>query len=97
MRDNTQHIMSICSQLARSGLQPTVALIKAKSAIPLPMPQIIHALKVWRSNPDAPQEECIATETSHKTQEQRLVELELRVAVLEKALSQLTKLTVTQE
>ncbi|WP_077337892.1 hypothetical protein [Pseudocolwellia agarivorans] len=57
---NFEKIIIIANQLANEGKKPSVALIKSKVAGPLPLPQIISALRSWQHEP----ENCVLFETS---------------------------------
>ena len=49
---NFERITIIANQLANAGKKPTIALIKAKLPNPVPLPQIIGALKSWHHEPE---------------------------------------------
>jgi len=49
---NFETVTIIANQLANNGKKPTVALIKAKLATPVPLPQIISTLKSWQHEPE---------------------------------------------
>jgi len=57
---NFEIITIIANQLANAGKKPTVALIKAKLPSPIPLPQMISALKNWQHEP----ENCILPENN---------------------------------
>ncbi|WP_076418736.1 hypothetical protein [Colwellia sp. UCD-KL20] len=57
---NFEKIIIIANQLANEGKKPSVALIKSKVEDPLPLPQIISALRSWQHEP----ENCVLFETS---------------------------------
>lgn len=60
-----QHIFAVANQLAREGKKPTVALVKTRLANPVPMRELLEALKVWRFSPD------IAAETKNEAGEEQ--------------------------
>ena len=49
---NVEKITILANQLANEGKKPSVALIKAKLKSPVPLPQIISALKSWEHDPE---------------------------------------------
>lgn len=53
-----ERITIIANQLANAGKKPTVALIKAKLSSPVPLPQMISALRSWHHEP----ENCVLRE-----------------------------------
>ncbi|MCE0493065.1 hypothetical protein [Vibrio salinus] len=46
----SKEIETILNQLDGEGKEPTTALIKARLAMPVPIPAIIAALKSWKSS-----------------------------------------------
>lgn len=52
MNANQEQILVIANQLANAGKTPSVALIKAKLAHAIPLPEIISTLKSWQHDPE---------------------------------------------
>ena len=78
MSNNNAYILTLCNQLAEQGKTPSVALIRHQADRPLPIPEVIQALKKWKENPDSMPEPLNKQEES-----QSATSLEQRVAVLE--------------
>ncbi len=47
-----QDIFAVARQLTREGKKPTVALVKSRLSKPVPMRELLEALKVWRHSPE---------------------------------------------
>ncbi|PSW01682.1 hypothetical protein [Photobacterium lipolyticum] len=88
MSDITQALEQVITSLIAEGKEPSVALIKARLADPLPMPVIIRALQAWKKNAKVPNiqktEPTLNTEARIKQLEQQVAELTIRLARLEK-------------
>ncbi|WP_375751116.1 hypothetical protein [Vibrio sp. HN007] len=76
----SSEIEKVLEELATQGKQPSVALVKARLSIPVPMPAIIAAIKSWKKSNRVPKIEVAAT--VEKTAEQRIEELEDQVRQL---------------
>jgi len=48
---HTDEILIIANQLANVGKKPSIALIKAKLSVQVPLPIIINTLKTWTHDP----------------------------------------------
>ena len=57
-------IFTIANKLANQGKKPTVALVKTKLTQPLPLPQLIQAVKVWQHDPEFTELHQPITETA---------------------------------
>lgn len=90
--DIYQHLISNCQDIANSGDTPTLALLRARKTVPASTPQLIKALKLWKSN--GPIEATISTDNEPKetTEQAKLVALERRVEMLEETVKGLTAL-----
>ncbi|OAN14014.1 hypothetical protein A3K86_12440 [Photobacterium jeanii] len=86
MSDISQDLEQAISSLVAEGKEPSVALIKARLASPLPMPVIIKALQSWKKNAKVPK---IEKTTPTLTSEQRIEQLEQQVAALTARINQL--------
>lgn len=86
MSDISQDLEQTISSLVAEGKEPSVALIKARLASPLPMPVIIKALQSWKKNAKVPK---IEKTTPTLTSEQRIEQLEQQVAALTARINQL--------
>lgn len=60
-----QDIFAVAKQLTREGKKPTVALVKSRLTQPVPMRELLEALKVWRHSPET------VTETENDTKNQQ--------------------------
>jgi hypothetical protein len=50
MNADMQAVLTICAELEKSNKKPSVGMIKAKSAISLPIPLIIKSLSYWKEH-----------------------------------------------
>jgi hypothetical protein len=80
------YIISLCFDLAEQGKTPSVGLIRSYSKQPLAIPTVIKGLQHWQSNPDSrpkPSHQLNKINgISKQTLEQRVTELEEKVALL---------------
>ncbi|MDX1304026.1 hypothetical protein [Photobacterium sp.] len=87
MSDITQALEQVITSLIAEGKEPSVALIKARLADPLPIPVIIKALQAWKKNAKVPNIQktapTLTTEARIKQLEQQVAELTTRLARLE--------------
>ncbi|MCE2569995.1 hypothetical protein [Motilimonas eburnea] len=58
-----EEAIRVAQQLAKSGKNPSVALVKGKLPKGYPLPKIIAALKVWQEHPEL---EPATASTQHK-------------------------------
>ncbi|RXJ72519.1 hypothetical protein CS022_15135 [Veronia nyctiphanis] len=84
--DFTQSLEEAISSLVAEGKQPSVALVKSRLGVAVPMPLIITALQRWKKNGVVPKVEKVASE---KSDSQRISELESKVYALEKQIAEL--------
>ncbi|MFT2091622.1 hypothetical protein [Paraglaciecola sp. 2405UD69-4] len=49
---NIDYIMNLCHEIHHKGKTPSVALIRSSAARPLPIPEVIQAIKHWKANPE---------------------------------------------
>ncbi|WP_105903032.1 hypothetical protein [Vibrio gangliei] len=77
----TEELQRVLSTLQAEGKEPTVALVKARLSIPVPMPAIITTIKSWKASHRVPNVEVAAQETL-RSAEERIVELEKQVQAL---------------
>ncbi|MGF1726044.1 hypothetical protein [Photobacterium nomapromontoriensis] len=77
--DITQVLTQVIDSLIAEGKEPSVALIKARLAEPLPMPLIIKALQSWKTSARVPKIEKCTPQTGA---EERIIALEQQVAEL---------------
>lgn len=93
--NNLQLIVSLCQSLTKSGVTPTVALIKKHANTPLPLPEIISVLRNWKLDPNqypnTDAELTNAVEPDLKTPEKIIRTLETRVDKLEQQMATLLK------
>ena len=90
-KDITQELQSILEQLHQQGKEPSVALVKSRLSIPVPMPAIITNIKMWKSNRQVPKVEVnAATSAMDKMAqlEQQVVLLTQRIDALEAKLEE---------
>ena len=76
---STNEIQTICQQLFDAGKTPSVALVKAKLTTPVPLPEVISAVKAFKSGmpevapiPPAPTADARITKLEHLVQQQRV-------------------------
>ncbi|MBV1843085.1 hypothetical protein [Photobacterium ganghwense] len=84
----TQTLTNVIDSLIQEGKEPSVALIKARLADPLPMPLIIKALQSWKTSARVPKIEKLAAPQSADA---RISQLEQQVAELTARLEELEK------
>ena len=53
MNQDLQQVVNTCIMLHQAGKKPSVGMIKAKLAVPLPIPVIIRGLSYWKENKDS--------------------------------------------
>jgi uncharacterized protein YlxW (UPF0749 family) len=90
-KDITQELQSILEQLHQQGKEPSVALVKSRLSIPVPMPAIITTIKMWKSNRQVPKVEVnAATSAMDKVAqlEQQVILLTQRIDALEAKLEE---------
>ena len=79
-----QHLIQVCQQISNSGKTPSMALLRAKKAVPASMPQMVAALKTWQSVPEV-------NETSASLEEQPVMSSDAdRISSLERQTMDLT-------
>ena len=95
--NNLQLIISLCNSLTKSGVTPTVALIKKHANRPLPLPEIISVLKKWKLDPSEfehiakePQQDLTTSELN--TTDDAVKALEARIDKLEQQMAKLLQL-----
>ncbi|WP_194089696.1 hypothetical protein [Vibrio hibernica] len=101
---NTQNVTAelhkVLSELNAEGKEPSVALVKARLSVSVPIPAIISTIKSWKASNRAPKIEIAAQknasnndprvqslETQMQTFIQRIEQLELRINQLEQKLT----------
>ncbi|GAA0856882.1 hypothetical protein [Aliiglaciecola litoralis] len=95
MPNNQNYIVSLCEKLQASQQQPTVAMIRKSANRSLPLPEVIDVLKRWKRDPQqftaelAQQPESVVADISPQ---QRVTDLEARVASLESQVQRLNKI-----
>lgn len=93
---NLQFIVSLCESLTKSGVTPTVGLIKKHANRPLPLPEIIAVLRNWKLDPDqyknieGESDETVNADTN--TASKTIQTLEARITILEQQMATLLKL-----
>lgn len=97
----TQAALEIICQLHSENKAVSVAAVKNRSLLPLPLPAITKAVSAFKENPDvyikawqqnnqqAPVVEHEINQTAEISLEQRVVQLEQQVVQLQQALEQL--------
>lgn len=81
--DVTQELHRVLSAITEEGKEPSVALVKSRLSIPVPMPAIIILLKSWKSSHKVPKVEVASTENTLSAEE--------RIAQLEKLVNDLSQ------
>ena len=86
-QDVTEELKQIMDTLHQQGIQPTVALVKARLSSPVPMPALITAIKSWKSGNKVPKIEVAKQEDSEQDRinqlEQQVKALTARIETLE--------------
>jgi hypothetical protein len=81
---NIDYVINLCHDINLKGKNPSVALIRSSASMPLPIPDVIKAIKHWKANPEY-------RPTSQKAEIQKKTpppqKLEQRVTQLEKQLA----------
>ena len=88
--DVTQELHRVLSAITEEGKQPSMALVKSRLSMPVPMPAIIATLKSWKSSNKVPKVEIASREGSLSTEE-RISKLEKQVLELTQRLSTLER------
>lgn len=86
----TEELHRVLTSISAEGKEPTVALIKARLSIPVPMPAIITTLKSWKTSNNVPKVEVAVPQTGHSVEE-RIAQLEAQVQALTARLEQLER------
>ncbi|OEF23934.1 hypothetical protein [Vibrio rumoiensis] len=84
----TEELHRVLSGISAEGKEPTVALVKSRLSIPVPMPAIIMTLKSWKSSNKVPKVEVAAQQASLPSEE-RIAQLEQQVKDLTERLIRL--------
>lgn len=93
--DNLQTLTIICDQLSRSGVTPTVGLVRSKAPFKVSVPDAIDAIKRYKSahgnrSPDVAKTTTLETDEKHDLAH-RVSTLEEQVKVLQRQLAQLSE------
>lgn len=86
----TQELHKVLSDIAAEGREPSVALVKSRLSMPVPMPAIIATLKSWKSSHKVPKVE-VASSKSTLSAEERIAQLEKLVNDLSQRLAALER------
>jgi|GEM_PF-3523263 hypothetical protein len=93
--DNLQTLTIICDQLSRSGVTPTVGLVRSKAPFKVSVPEAIDAIKRYKSahgNRVSDVAETNTVSTDEKSDlSHRVSTLEEQVKVLQRQLAQLSE------
>lgn len=92
MADVPQHLWHLCQQLQQQNLQPSVALLRSHSQIPVSIQQAVKAIQRWKANPQAMEDASSRiSKAERKIPEAEQAEpLAARVARLEQQVAELT-------
>ncbi|GGI74019.1 hypothetical protein [Shewanella gelidii] len=83
-------VLAAAKSIADEGKQPSLALIKARTANKIPMPILIQGLQTFRSLPEAERAKItLSVEPTEPTQELTLENLAERLAILEQQVKHL--------
>ncbi|GLT15594.1 hypothetical protein [Vibrio algivorus] len=77
----TEELHRVLSAITEEGKEPSVALVKSRLSMPVPMPAIIATLKSWKSSNKVPKVE-IANDKNTLSAEERISQLEKQVQEL---------------
>ncbi|TVO37564.1 hypothetical protein [Vibrio algivorus] len=77
----TEELHRVLSAITEEGKEPSVALVKSRLSMPVPMPAIIATLKSWKSSNKVPKVE-IANNKNTLSAEERISQLEKQVQEL---------------
>lgn len=88
--DITQELHKVLSGITAEGKEPSVALVKSRLSMPVPMPAIIATLKSWKSSHKVPKVE-VASSKNTLSAEERIAQLEKLVNDLSQRLTALER------
>lgn len=93
--DNLQTLTIICDQLSRSGVTPTVGLLRSKAPFKVSVPDAIDAIKRYKSAHGNRAPSATETNTSEADEKRdlahRVSTLEEQVKLLQRQLAQLVE------
>lgn len=75
-QDVSNELQTILERLRDEGKEPTVALVKARLSVKVPIPALITTIKRWKSTSQVPKIEVALKEPDHN---ERIKELEKTV------------------
>ncbi|WP_153446411.1 hypothetical protein [Vibrio algicola] len=88
----TEELHQVLSALRAEGKEPSVALVKARMSVAVPMPAIISTIKSWKASNRVPKVEIAAQQPVNDSDakilqlEQQILDLLQRVTSLEQQL-----------
>ncbi|HBV74930.1 MULTISPECIES: hypothetical protein [Vibrio] len=89
----TEELHNVLSAITAEGKEPSVALVKSRLSMSVPMPAIIKTIKSWKSSNKVPKVE-IASPGQSFSSEERIVQLEQQVKNLTERLIRLERTSI---
>lgn len=86
-QDVSQELKEVLEQLHQEGKEPTIAIVKARLASPVPMPALIATIKSWKSSNRVPKIEIAAQDPL--SSDDRIAQLEAQIQVLTQRITSL--------
>ncbi|MEH6711520.1 MAG: hypothetical protein V7733_09910 [Paraglaciecola polaris] len=85
MNNRLSDIVSLCQSLAKEGKKPSVGLVRSRAGGKLSIPETIKGIQSWQAQPNQ------VIKTNHSIEQTPpSIPLEVRVALLEKQVLELT-------
>lgn len=86
----TEELHKVLSAITAEGKEPSVALVKSRLSMSVPMPAIIKTIKSWKTSNKVPKVEIAAPNQSFSNEE-RIAQLEQQVKNLTERLLRLER------
>lgn len=86
-QDVSQELKEVLEQLHQEGKEPTIVIVKARLASPVPMPALIATIKSWKSSNRVPKIEIAAP--APLSSDDRIAQLESQIQVLTQRITSL--------
>ncbi len=88
--DQSQQLILLCHQMQKSGLQPSVGLLRSKAPFKVSVTEAINVIKLFNaSSQQAENRTEISADERVVNLEKRVAELEAAMAILEQRLTKL--------
>ncbi len=88
--DQSQQLILLCHQMQKSGLQPSVGLLRSKAPFKVSVTEAINVIKLFNaSSQQAENQPEVTADERVVNLEKRVAELEAAMAILEQRLAKL--------